>query len=1115
MSYLSKTQGYSTLSGVLLGVLLTSALPSHSGELDISNVPVFLTSPVNPNVLMILDNSNSMDERADGSIAAGGSTSTESKSEIARSVIKDMIADNQSKLNIGLMAYKQETSGSNAVQSSFLHDALVDIAYSATAPYAYDPLFTGNADSTTKRIRQVNPSDTSSYLYTNVSLPFYSTANQGTAFCYSPTANGLNNGEDPVTGPWDNYRCFNQKTGGVNDLPIWQDTADEAAKGYSGYLFSIEIYPTDSDIAQGISDFGRYLYWTYKGQSWYSNASPGRGYLHVPVSSVDGTQKAKLDTKLGTSQFATNAPVDPAQPLQNAGLTPLQGSLKSAKDYLTNNPHPDEGYPAAVCDALPESCDKDFVILVTDGMPSVDEAGNTPANTTAAINQVRDAASELLAAGIKTYVIGFALPFGVDASQLDSIASAGGTELAYDANDEESLQAAIESILSDIFHQVASAAPIVFSANALNVEDPSDPAVDAEKTLVYQTRFNSADWSGTIEAFAFDIDGNLKTTPEWSVNDTGKIASPDTRIIVSSTRDLCIGICSGVDAIGFRWSELTAADQALLDDSPSLLDYIRGDRSNEGTLYRTRTTLIGDMVGSEPVYVAEPFYHYPDTLETVPYSDFVNDNLDRRAMLYVGANDGMFHAFDAKTGEEVFAYVPNELFKHLPAFAKRTYSHKFYVDGSPTVVDAFWGGRWRTALVNGLNAGGQGIFALDVTSPSTFTSESIVKDALLWEFSDLQDVDMGYSFSQPNIVKMQNGQWVAIFGNGYNNTESDGYASTTGNAVLYILDLQTGAILAKLDTMAGTADDPLGLNRPNGLATVAPVDINNDRKIDQIYAGDLFGNLWKFDVSGTTTAQWKVAFGSSGNPAPLFSATSRSGVAQPIMVRPEVGRHRTRDGVLVYFGTGKYLEKLDNTQVGQQTQTLYALWDDGSTISSRTQLIEQKILKEGVSDGKTYRVLSQNDVDWNSYRGWYVDIYNQEGGNTNNYGERVVVSPILRDGRVVFTTIIPTNDVCLPGGDGWIMEMDSQTGGRVSYPVYDLNGDGKFNGDDYVDIGATTPEYASVSGLKLNVGLPTAPGLVSAAASDVVLVTGTDANIERVGRNSSMSVGRQSWRQVY
>lgn len=1152
MTKASKQNLHCTLASVLtLLMLFPVLLPLKAAELDIANVPVFLTSPVNPNILIILDNSNSMDERPDGSIAVGGSTSSESKSEIARTVMKDVINDYQDRLNIGLMAYKQENSGTNAVAKAELHNALVDVAYSATPPYAHDPAFEGAITSTTKRIQHPNPADPGSFIYANVSIPFYHQSNQGRAFCYSPTANAFNNGEDPVTGPFDTYRCFNDKTGASNDLPIWQSTGDEAGKGYSSYLFTMQMYPTDSDIAQGITDFGKYLFWEHVGQAWHANASPGRGYLHVPIDGIDTAQKTDLDTKLGTSQFASNQIENVNFPLQNAGLTPLEGTLRSAGDYFSGNPNNDEGYTQAICDALPESCDKNFVILVTDGMPSVNEDGAAPATPAEAITRVRQAAKDLLeddpllsddAKGIKTYVVGFALPFGVDASQLDSIAEDGGTAEAYDAANEESLQAAIHSILSDIFEQVASSAPITFSSNTLTVEDEADENNDDLKTFVYQTKFNSANWTGEVSAYTFEEnlagDTVLKDTPEWTVNDTGQIKDYDQRVIVTSTRQLTLCLTppcdyvGNMDAAGFRWDELTTTDKALFNDSEELLNYIRGDRSLEGTTYRVRDQLVGDIINSEPIYVSKPFYHYPDSMEDKPYSDFIDkywnleENRMRRPMLYFGANDGMLHAVDGRTGEEVFAYIPNSLFKKLPELAKRTYSHEFYVDGSPTIVDAYFHNNWHTVLAGGLNGGGQGIYALDISSPELFVSEANVKDAVLWEFSDKNDKDMGYSYSQPNIVKLHNDKWGVVFGNGYNNTEDDGsgVTSTTGNAVLYILDVSNGAPIAKIDTMIGKADDPLGLDRPNGLATVAPIDLNNDRKIDVIYAGDLFGNLWKFDVSDSDPSNWGVAFGSSSNPLPLFTTEAIDGSPQPIMVRPEVGRHKSRGGVLIYFGTGKYIEVADNTRDNQTTQTLYALWDDGSRITNRNELQKQEIIKEGevlvpADDGSynpvSYRVTTDNTVDWANKRGWYIDLINTEGGNTDNEGERVIYSAALRDNRIIFTSMLPTDDVCEPGGSGWMMEFDAQQGSRVSDVIYDLDNDGQAN--DKVNIGTTSsPEMVSVSGLQVGVGLPTSPGFVGTGnTGDLIMATGSDGNIVPIRRFAARSLGRQSWRQVY
>ncbi|MGH8533221.1 MAG: pilus assembly protein [Gammaproteobacteria bacterium] len=238
----------------------------------------------------------------------------------------------------------------------------------------------------------------------------------------------------------------------------------------------------------------------------------------------------------------------------------------------------------------------------------------------------------------------------------------------------------------------------------------------------------------------------------------------------------------------------------------------------------------------------------------------------------MGANDGMLHAFDAYTGptagEEAFAYVPAADYKNLNQLTNPSYTHKFYVDGAPTVGDAFFGGSWPTVLVGGLRAGGQAIYALDITDPpGSSDNETGIAAKVLWEFNDVEDPlannpdygdkDLGDTFSEPNIVRLHNGQWAAVFGNGYNNTKSDGLltTSTTGNAVLYIVDIATGELIKKIDTGVGKTQDPktatLANQLPNGLATPAPIDANGDSIVDYIYAGDLFGNLWKFDVSSS------------------------------------------------------------------------------------------------------------------------------------------------------------------------------------------------------------------------------------------------------------------------
>ncbi len=395
-----------------------------------------------PNVLFVLDNSNSMDEAPSGQ--AVGSANPGSKSEIARNAVKDIITNYQSTTRMGLMAYQQ-----SGVARRRLHDSQYDISYN---PANYDPTFTGPRDSETKRYRVPNPSDPGAYLYYNIALPFYSSANNGSMFCYSTTADFDNGSEIAGFGPWDNYSCYSRKTGTNDDF-----------NNYSNHRFTTRLSPTDSDYAQNILDFGTNLSWQYVSYTWYVNSSPGKGYLHAEVDDVDTAHYNALINKLGTSQFDASTDT----PLRNAGLTPIAGTLQSASSYFQGTLPSSESFTSGTPSAPPtNSCDQqDYVILVTDGMPSVDPAGNEMADTTAAINAAAAEAANLLSQGIKTYVIGFALPNGVDGSLLDTIAAAGGTDNTFLANDAASLDSALKSIFLTFVNRDASSSSSAVLAN--------------------------------------------------------------------------------------------------------------------------------------------------------------------------------------------------------------------------------------------------------------------------------------------------------------------------------------------------------------------------------------------------------------------------------------------------------------------------------------------------------------------------------------------------------------------------------------------------------------------------------------------------------------------------
>jgi type IV pilus assembly protein PilY1 len=357
-----------------------------------------------------------------------------------------------------------------------------------------------------------------------------------------------------------------------------------------------------------------------------------------------------------------------------------------------------------------------------------------------------------------------------------------------------------------------------------------------------------------------------------------------------------------------------------------------------------------------------------------------------------------------------------------------------------------------------------------------------------------------------------------VFGNGYNNTVADGSPSATGNAVLYIVDIETGRLIKKLDTGVGTADDPTGKGRPNGLATPAAVDINGDSQIDYVFAGDLLGNVWKFDLSSSNPNDWRIAHGGGSGPQPLFTARdpTQSTLAQPITSRPEIIRGPRGVGMMVLFGTGKYLETSDiSFNANEAIQSYYGLIDpntgkDSDRIGNLGTLIEQTIEGERTvaAGGRSVnlRITSRNPLKADS-RGWYLRLPAGEG-------ERVVSNTTVRAGRAIFTTLIPSNDPCGFGGKSWLMELDAMTGGRLTETPFDVNNDGVFDQNDLVLLENGS---AAASGIQLDSGIAPTPGVLLSedGTKEYKYSPGTNGNISVVVENPGKGAsGRQSWRQI-
>ena len=661
--------------------------------------------------------------------------------------------------------------------------------------------------------------------------------------------------------------------------------------------------------------------------------------------------------------------------------------------------------------------------------------------------------------------------------------------------------------------QLRSAFDLILSlTSSASAVATNSTRLDTE-TLIYQARFRSDDWTGQLLAYRLQADGTLGAV-QWDA----ATLIPNHALRTIYTRS---GSVPGAgDGIPFEWDELDSSQQTALNRRPDgtadtlgedRLNWIRGDRSLElqsGGPFRDRTSVLGDIVNSDPVFVGAQNFGYDalpagtpgrDTYQTFRQSKLGTNGAALTPMVYVGANDGMLHGFDAVTGVERFAYVPSTLIPELNQLPALNYvqRHRYFVDGQLFVGDAYItrGGtpQWTSVLVGTTGAGGRTVYALDVTDPHNFDADDV-----LWEFTD---EDLGYTIGQPTVARMADGTWVAVFGNGY--------GSDNHRAVLYIVDLEDGTLLRKIDT--GYGSDAA----PNGLATPALLP-DGTRTINAIYAGDLQGNLWKFDVSGESYLDWHVAY--SG--APLFVATDSTGQRQPITAPLEIGRN-PEGGYMIYFGTGKFFSSDDNQiPANPMVQTFYGIWDRttspvGPITGGRSALQEQEIIFEGRPENSAFnvRVTTAHQIDWNSQRGWYLDLVSPVHGAE---GERVIASPILRAGRVIFPTLIPSPNPCEFGGTSWLMEMDAVSGARLVRSPLDITEDGEIDDGDLVTIqleDGSTIEVA-VSGVQSREGIIRTPAVVTAGDVEFKLASGTSGNVEMLRERGLFQRARGSWRQL-
>lgn len=684
------------------------------------------------------------------------------------------------------------------------------------------------------------------------------------------------------------------------------------------------------------------------------------------------------------------------------------------------------------------------------------------------------------------------------------------------AGNPQQLVTSLQNAISDIQDRTGTAAAVSFNSTSLQTN-----------TKLISASFNSERWSGDLFAYNLDIANNALGTVAWR-------ASTDLNSRTTASRNIVT--YNGTTGTEFVWANLTAAQKNDLRTNASgtleneangmaRLDYIRGHRGCEigdsGTcsytdsssntfnskIFRTRNSRLGDIVHSSPTYVGPPNTRYPNNIESTAYSTFVNANSSRAGMTYVGANDGMLHAFN-DSGVEVFSYIPNLLYSTssgagLHNLTDSGYVHRYYVDLTANVTDAFVDlnssgtKQWKSILVGGLRGGGKGLFAIDVTDPGAFSTASGAAGKVLWEFTNN---NLGYTFSDIRIGKMNNGEWAAIFGNGYNN---DPLGDGKSKIFIVYLDGSNLASPITLETGAGTIAngdcDDTGSDC-NGMSTPAIVDLNGDGTIDRIYAGDLHGKMWAFDVSSSTTSNWGSVYGTGPSYTPLFTAcsgaTCTTANRQPITTKPSVARHpfkrdlATQPNLMVFFGTGQYLTSTDNTSTA--TQTFYGVWDAGTGNLNRGSLVAQT-LTDTATNGTAVRTVSDNAVDYATKKGWRIDLPTSK--------ERSVTNSTAFGQLVFFNTMIPSSSACSAGGDGWLMAVDMINGGEPSFQPIDINGDGYFNTNDMV---ASTHTV----GTKMS-GIPTESRFIS----DKRVTANSDGSvtIENIQPSSPLAPSRMSW----
>jgi type IV pilus assembly protein PilY1 len=708
------------------------------------------------------------------------------------------------------------------------------------------------------------------------------------------------------------------------------------------------------------------------------------------------------------------------------------------------------------------------------------------------------------------------------------------------------------SAFDDIFARASTAARSI-AGGAIQSKNLTQSG-----NTIFQGTFDTSDWSGDLLAIPVSVDASnavsIGSTESWTAASllTSRNLTTDPRNIFVGN----VGATANPVAAPFLWATPAGiagieADLRTALDKPApasvadglaqdRLDYIRGDRTKETNPFRKRNKLLGDIVNSGVAYSGVP----TTTINDSGYQTFFAANAARTKAVFVGANDGMLHAFNASvggtdSGKELFAYIPSWLGPKLPALTVPSYvnNHQAYLDGTPTVsealVDVSGTPTWKTVLVAGTGAGGQGVFALDVTNPSAFDASKV-----MWEFTHADDPDMGNVTGRPQILKLRTSaynaasptyKWFAVVGGGVNSyVGSSPYGS--GYPALFLLDLGKPAGTAwALGTNYFKISFPVNgdlSNLTSGVLTASKATgiinfraaLGASREVTQIYAGDLHGQLWKLDFTLFASSAWDIKnlspfqTGTSPNtvPYPLFIAKDAAGLAQPITMSPSIAFGPTPDSKYIVFGTGKYLEVSDKTN--NAAQSAYMVFDNGSAtgdaitgprasaISGRTRLKPGTVdVGSGAVSVAAFTLGRAATVDQATEAvrsGWYFDFPSS--------GERQISNATILGSKTVFGTLIPgaaaaSGSCSAAAGGGKVYEVTIASGnGSSASSTVGIQGEPL--AVEVADAATYTATDSTGRRIKTTVHQVIQQGSVGLASGSTVTTTSI--------------VGRLSWRQI-